>query len=77
MRTLAGTGARAGASTAARDVILAAQPVRASNTDRPHQGIGQAVPERVAHGQEAPYSPGTVAVTPILGGLHHSYRRAA
>jgi len=51
--------------------------VASFNTDRPHQGIGQAVPERVAHGQEAPYSPGTVAVTPILGGLHHSYRRAA
>jgi len=47
------------------------------NADRPHQGIGQAIPERVAHGQEVLDGPGSVTTTAILGGLHHSYRRAA
>jgi len=47
------------------------------NTDRPHQGIGQAIPERVAQGQETPHGPGDVTTTAILGGLHHSYRWAA
>jgi len=47
------------------------------NTDRPHQGIGQAIPERVAPNQEAPYGTGGVTTTAILGGLHHSYRWAA
>lgn len=63
------------------------------NSARPHQGIGQAIPEvmavRVArqHVQEAlPTADGTeetdgaygrVISFPVLGGLHHDYRRAA
>jgi transposase InsO family protein len=44
------------------------------NDARPHQGIGQKIPTRspdpLAVG-------GTIAETPILGGLHHDYRLAA
>ncbi len=49
--------------------------VRYFNESRPHQGIGQQVPERT----EAPGDDvnGQVVAIPILGGLHHEYRRAA
>ncbi len=46
------------------------------NTARPHQGIQQQVPTS----SEPPYliqGHGTVQVIPILGGLHHDYRRVA
>ncbi len=46
------------------------------NTARPHQGIGQAIP-----GVPKPVSPARpatpVVAIPVLGGLHHDYRRAA
>jgi len=47
------------------------------NKARPHQGIGQQVPEdpptrRTASGEHRP-----VQARPILGGLHHVYERAA
>ncbi len=46
------------------------------NTARPHQGIGQAIPEATGHvGTRHPAGP--VMSLPILGGLHHDYRRAA
>ena len=46
------------------------------NTARPHQGIGQAIPG--AEGPAPPARPATPIVsTPVLGGLHHDYRRAA
>jgi len=46
------------------------------NTARPHQGIGQAIPEATGHvGTRHPAGP--VVSLPILGGLHHDYRRAA
>ncbi len=45
------------------------------NQERPHQGLGQTTPER---------SPGVlgdlaapVRAVPVLGGLHHTYQRAA
>ena len=48
------------------------------NGDRPHQGCGQrvplsdGVPESARHG-----GAGGVIASPVLGGLHHAYRRAA
>jgi hypothetical protein len=44
------------------------------NRERPHQGLGQAtpVPAPAARGNRA----GPVRVRPVLGGLHHTYRRA-
>ena len=46
------------------------------NMARPHQGIGQAVPD--ARGSASPSNPATPIVSiPVLGGLHHNYRRAA
>ena len=43
------------------------------NTSRPHQGIGQAIPISPADQSGS----GTIVALPILGGLHHDYRRAA
>ena len=50
-----------------------AEYVRYFNTERPHQGLGQTVP--VVSAQAANTNAAVVA-TPILGGLHHAYRRA-
>ncbi len=58
--------------------------VRYYNRSRPHQGIGQAIPE-LTRGQENPpaqewleaTAAGKVVALPVLGGLHHDYRRAA
>ena len=53
-----------------------AEWVQHFNAGRPHQGIGQRVPsqpklpDRTAPG-------GTVVARPVLGGLHHDYRRVA
>jgi putative transposase len=44
------------------------------NTARPHQGIGQQVPTGPP---ETPWAGGSVEEIPVLGGLHHEYRRAA
>ena len=41
------------------------------NQDRPHQGIGQKIPNRID--LPFPYAPGRVVSRSILGGLHHSY----
>jgi transposase InsO family protein len=45
------------------------------NHSRPHQGIGQRVPSQCPQ----TYSPssGPIVATPVLGGLHHAYSRAA
>lgn len=47
------------------------------NRDRPHQGRRQRVP--VSSGPPVPPRPDAAGVIalPILGGLHHAYRRAA
>ncbi len=50
------------------------------NHDRPHQGIGQAIPATVATKavttkQPPPRGAGPIRAVPILGGLHHAYRR--
>jgi len=46
------------------------------NTARPHQGLGQAIPEMTGH-LGTRHAAGPVVSLPILGGLHHDYRRAA
>jgi hypothetical protein len=45
------------------------------NQTRPHQGIEQQVPD--ASTPETTRNTGNVIAFPILGGLHHEYRRAA
>ena len=44
------------------------------NDARPHQGIGQQVPSGPP---ASPNAAGVVVELPILGDLHHEYRRAA
>jgi hypothetical protein len=43
------------------------------NQARPHQGIGQRVPD----GTATPHPDGRIIAIPVLGGLHHEYRKAA
>jgi len=45
------------------------------NRARPHQGLGQALPEPPA--VEPGRRTGPVRAVPVLGGLHHTYHRAA
>jgi putative transposase len=49
------------------------------NRDRPHQGRGQRVPVPSALARPGPTesTAGGVIASPVLGGLHHAYRRAA
>ncbi len=47
------------------------------NTARPHQGIGQQVPEAVPTPRPVSGECRSVQAQPILGGLHHIYGRAA
>jgi len=49
-----------------------AEYVEYFNRSRPHQGTGQSVPLGTTHP-----GAGTVIALPVLGGLHHDYRRAA
>jgi transposase InsO family protein len=44
------------------------------NSDRPHQGLQQRMPAAPAG---LPAGVGRISASPILGGLHYSYRRAA
>ena len=43
---------------------------------RPHQGLAQRIPCD-ADDEQAANTDGAIVVRPILGGLHHDYRRAA
>jgi putative transposase len=49
------------------------------NHSRPHQGIGQQIPESLAKDNPWPTrkSGGKIASSPVLSGLHHNYARAA
>jgi putative transposase len=47
------------------------------NRARPHQGIGQRVPDGSPVPTEPPPTASPVEELPVLGGLHHEYRRAA
>ncbi len=46
------------------------------NKARPHQGIGQRIPGGRAVGPPGGAN-GKMSALPVLGGLHHDYRRAA
>jgi transposase InsO family protein len=52
---------------------VAQQYVRYFNKARPHQGIGQRIPDGPMNDNHT----GKVIAIPLLGGLHHDYRRAA
>ncbi|HYX48521.1 MAG TPA: integrase core domain-containing protein, partial [Ktedonobacteraceae bacterium] len=47
------------------------------NQARPHQGIGQRIRDLLVLSAPLSNSPNQVIATPVLGGLHHDYRRAA
>jgi len=47
------------------------------NCARPHQGIGQAIPAQSATVDGERVVPGRIVAFPVLGGLHHDYRRVA
>jgi len=47
------------------------------NRARPHQGIGQAIPAGSTPVAPQGVGTGRIVALPILGGLHHDYRRAA
>ncbi len=55
---------------------LVASYVAYFNGARPHQGIKQRVP-RLADRESDGQGSGRVIALPVLGGLHHDYRRAA
>jgi putative transposase len=47
------------------------------NHARPHQGLGQRIPDAPAHAAPPSKLPNRVDAVPVLGGLHHDYQRAA
>ena len=47
------------------------------NHARPHQGIRQRIPDPPALSAPPPNQPNQVIAIPVLGGLHHTYQRAA
>jgi putative transposase len=47
------------------------------NQARPHQGIRQQIPDPSALSAPPPNQPSKVIAVPVLGGLHHDYRRVA
>jgi len=47
------------------------------NQARPHQGLGQQIPEPPVLSASSPDQLGQVLSVPVLGGLHYDYQRAA
>jgi putative transposase len=47
------------------------------NRARPHQGIRQQIPERYGEPVPLDHQRGKILALPVLGGLHHDYRRSA
>jgi putative transposase len=47
------------------------------NQARPHQGLGQRIPEPTVRSTPSPNQPNKVCAVPVLGGLHHDYQRGA
>ena len=47
------------------------------NQARPHQGIQQQIPEQKVGSVLAQHASGKVLSFPVLGGLHHDYRKSA
>jgi transposase InsO family protein len=47
------------------------------NHARPHQGIGSCIPDPITDESNEEPGTGQVVAYPVLGGLHHDYRRAA
>jgi transposase InsO family protein len=47
------------------------------NRARPHQGIKQQIPEQKARSAPPNHESGKIISFPVLGGLHHDYRRSA
>ena len=47
------------------------------NRARPHQGIGQQIPEQYSSGPSSSNAAGKVIARPVMGGLHHDYQWAA
>jgi len=47
------------------------------NQARPHQGLGQRVPESGVASGLARHDANNIVGIPVLGGLHHTYQRAA
>jgi transposase InsO family protein len=52
---------------------IAGEYVRYFNRARPHQGMGQRIPDRPTGGERGR----EIVAAPVLGGLHHDYQRAA
>jgi putative transposase len=49
-----------------------AEFIRYYNLERPHRTLGLETPQPVTRSPT-----GTIGVRPVLGGLHHTYERAA
>jgi putative transposase len=47
------------------------------NQARPHQGIKQQIPEQYSEPVQPDHDGGKILSFPVLGGLHHAYRRSA
>jgi transposase InsO family protein len=56
---------------------LLTEYARYFNQARPHQGLGQRIPNPLVSSASLANPSNQVIAVPLLGGLHHDYRRAA